>query len=102
MSCRTSTSVRVLLLISASVIMCGIVADQFPELLLLTDNTSNDFTIRQESFATFVLMLCAANHNSILLSLKGSEVGAWVRGPSTFEHGKASSADFLLLCVLRR
>lgn len=30
-----------------SILLCGIVASEFPELLTLTDNTSNDFTIRK-------------------------------------------------------
>jgi hypothetical protein len=28
-----------------SILLCGIVASEFPELLSLTDNTANDFTI---------------------------------------------------------
>lgn len=101
MSCRTSTAIRLLLLIAACSLICAIVVDQFPELLSLTDNTSNDFTIRKESFASHVLMLGAGNH-SILLDSKGPEDDTWIRRPPTFEDGRASSASFLLLCTLRR
>jgi hypothetical protein len=30
-----------------SLLLCGVVTSEFPELLSLTDNTSNDFTLRK-------------------------------------------------------
>jgi hypothetical protein len=40
------TKIRKLLVWSLfSILLCGIVASEFPELLSLTDNTANDFTI---------------------------------------------------------
>lgn len=32
-----------------SILLCGIVASEFPELLTLTDNTSNDFTVHKRN-----------------------------------------------------
>jgi hypothetical protein len=36
---------KILVPILVSLLLCGIVAAEFPELLSLTDNTANDFTI---------------------------------------------------------
>ena len=42
------TKIRELLVRSLlSILLCGVVASEFPELLTLTDNTSNDFTVRK-------------------------------------------------------
>lgn len=39
--------IRKLLLASlVSILLCGVVASEFPELLTLTNDTSNDFTVR--------------------------------------------------------
>ena len=36
---------KILVLVLVSLLLCGIVAAEFPELLSLTDNTANDFTV---------------------------------------------------------
>jgi hypothetical protein len=42
------TKIRKFLVASLlSILLCGIVASEFPELLSLTDNTTNDFTLRK-------------------------------------------------------
>jgi hypothetical protein len=87
-------------MITAIVVVCVIAVDQFPELLLLKDNTSNDFTIRKESSAPSALMLGVANHHSISLNPECPEFHKRIRRLPIFED--ASSADFLLLSVLRR
>src|SRR5450432_2914912 len=43
---RTMIS-KILLRALVSLLLCGIAASEFPELLSLTDNTSNDFTVRR-------------------------------------------------------
>jgi hypothetical protein len=44
------TTIRKLLVWSLfSLLLCGVVASEFPELLTLTDNASNDFTVRKTS-----------------------------------------------------
>lgn len=100
---RTSTSIRLLLLISASLLILAIFVDQFPELLVLKENTSNDFTILKDSSAAYVLMLSSANHASVRLNLEcsKSDEDKWVRRPPTFEDRKPSADDLLLLSVLR-
>ncbi len=42
---------KILLASLVCLLLCGIVASEFPELLTLTDNTSNDFTVRNTSTA---------------------------------------------------
>jgi len=100
---RASTSIRVLLLIAASVLVFAIAADQFPELLALQENTSNDFTIHKQNFSAYVLMVSLANHASKPLNPEGSDHDKdnWVRRPPTCADGKAFSDDLLLLSVLR-
>lgn len=87
-------------MITAIVVVCVIAVDQFPELLLLKDNTSNDFTIRNESSAPSALMLGVANYHAIPLNPEGPEFHKRIRRLAIFEN--PSSADFLLLSVLRR
>lgn len=98
----SSIPIKALFLIAASVLIFAVAADQFPELLSLTDNTSNDFTIRKEGFTANALRLSVAGHNSIRLNPKGFEDDKWILRPPTFGDAKSSSADFLLLSVLRR
>jgi len=45
-------------------LLCGIVSAEIPELLSLTDNTSNDFTIRKPGGRECTLWLIAAIHES--------------------------------------
>jgi hypothetical protein len=40
-------------------LLCGIVAGEFPELLLLTDNASNDFTVRNTNSVVLPVLRCA-------------------------------------------
>jgi hypothetical protein len=42
---------KILLVSLVSMLLCGVVTSEFPELLSLTDNTSNDFTVRNTSTA---------------------------------------------------
>lgn len=44
MSARTKIR-KILVASLLSILLCGIVASEFPELLSLTDNTANDFTV---------------------------------------------------------
>lgn len=100
---RSSVPIKALFLIVACALICSIAVDQFPELLLLKDNTSNDFTIRKESIAADALILRAAIHHSIPLNSNAFEDYKWIRrSPTIFEDGRTASADFLVLSVLRR
>ena len=99
---RRSVLSKVFFLTAACVLVFAIAADQFAELLFLIDNTSNDFTIRKERFATYALMLSAVIHHLIPLNSERSENDKWIRRSPTLEEGRASCADFLLLSALRR
>ena len=98
---RSSVLIKILLLIAASALICAIAVDQFSELLSLTDNTSNDFTIREETFTARAPILSAVNYDLVPLHPMPREDGKRVRRPQTFEDGKPSSADLPLLCILR-
>src|SRR3974377_1308165 len=52
------------------VLLGGIVSAELPELLSLTDNTSNDFTIRKASGPESTSTLSAAIHKSVPLDTK--------------------------------
>jgi hypothetical protein len=43
-------------------LLCGIVAGEFPELLCLTDNTANDFTVRRIDPVVSPSLLVASSH----------------------------------------
>src|SRR5215472_6354116 len=66
---------RVVLCLLVCVLLCGIVSSELPELLSLTDNTSNDFTFRKTSGQECVSTLGAAVHKSVPLDMKNSECG---------------------------
>ena len=43
-------------------LLCGIVAEEFPELLSLTDDTANDFTVRRVDPVVSPSLLVARRH----------------------------------------
>ncbi len=47
------------------VLLCGIVGGEFPELLSLTDNTSNDFTVRKTNSTVSCLSRDASRHDRV-------------------------------------
>ena len=92
-----------LIAITVSVLFCGIVAAELPELLSLGDNTSNDFTICKAGSAECASMLSAVNSGPIRLNLEDSECGTRIRWAATVEGKKRKSSDlFVLHSVLRR
>jgi hypothetical protein len=96
-----SISVKILLSITVSMLLGGIVTTELPELLSLADNALNDFAIRKALNAERSSMLSAANYRPILSNLKDSESGAVIRGAAIF--AKPKSSDLLVLhSVLRR
>jgi hypothetical protein len=46
-------------------LLCGIVAGEFPELLSLTDNTTNDFTVIRTKSAALPVLLHAGSHHPV-------------------------------------
>jgi len=99
---RGSISVKLLVAVAASVFLLGIVATELPELLTLSDNTSNDFAMRKAGAAEFALTLSTASHRSLPLNMKGPGYGADIRCAPVFEDPKPASSDlFFLHSVLR-
>jgi hypothetical protein len=101
MFCRTSILVRMLLLIAASVLLCAVMAAEIPELVSLTDDTSNDFTIHKADATAYALMLSIANFRSLPMNPKSFEDDEDIRHAPAFEDAGPSSVDSLLHSVLR-
>jgi hypothetical protein len=98
-----SNSVKMLVAIAASVLFVGIVATELPELLSLTDNTSNDFAFRKAGPAECTSILNTANHCPIPLHMKDSEYSTDIRCTAALEDATPPSSDLCLLhSVLRR
>jgi hypothetical protein len=92
-----------LVAIAASVLFVGIVATELPELLSLTDNTSNDFAFRKAGPAECTSILNTANHCPIPLNMKDSEYSTDIRWTAALEDAAPPSSDLCLLhSVLRR
>jgi hypothetical protein len=53
---------RILLTVVVLLLLCGIVAGEFPELLSLTDNATNDFTVLGTKSAVATVLLVARKH----------------------------------------
>lgn len=100
---RGSTSAKLLVAVAASVFLLGIVATELPELLTLSDNTSNDFAMRKAGSAECASMLSTANHRPMSLNMKDSEYGTDIRCAPALEDPKPAPVDlFFLHSVLRR
>jgi hypothetical protein len=100
---RGSTSAKFLVAVAASVFLLGIVATELPELLTLSDNTSNDFAMRKTGSAEYASMLSTANHRPMPVHMKDSEYGTDIRYAPALEDLKPASSDVSFLhSVLRR
>jgi hypothetical protein len=84
------------------VLLCGIVSSEFPELLSLTDNTSNDFTFGKASSQECTSTLSAALHKSVPLDRKDSECGPPTSCAPALMATQTLPSDLVVLnCVLR-
>lgn len=91
-----------LLPIIVIVLLFGTAVGELPELLSLTDNVSNDFTILKAGFAECAPVVSATSHEPIPLINNQSD-GAVVRWITAFDGAKPASPDLLVLhSVLRR
>jgi hypothetical protein len=82
---------------------CVIVFGEFPELLSLTDNTSNDFAIRRAACAEGVHVMSAAKHGSIQIFARAVEhVAAELPKGTVQDTSPTRSALFLFNSILRR
>ena len=69
---RRDIAVKTLVTTIVSVLLCGIVAAELPELLSLTDNTSNDFTICKVNSSLLPIAHSVQNVQKAAIDLKDS------------------------------
>ena len=98
------TNVRKILLVSlVSILLCGMVASELPELLTLTNDTSNDFTVRNTSTAG--LRALPDSHRPVRIVAVNSSVPAAIllhsRRSAIETAAPVPSELFILHSVLR-
>ncbi len=82
---------------------CVIVYGEFPELLSLTDNTSNDFSMRRAASAESVHVLSVAKQGAIQIFARTVEhIAAEPRKSTVQDTSPTRSALFIVNSVLRR
>jgi hypothetical protein len=90
---------RLLLSLAVCFLLCGIASAEFPELLTLIDNTSNDFTIskgaRQQ--CTLTPTLSEGRSNSAPLDTQNFECGAHPHCSPTVVGAETISSDLFVL-----
>jgi hypothetical protein len=101
---RRSTFAVLLLSCLACWLSCAIVSEEIPELLSLTDNTSNDFTVRKAASAECVHVLRVEKQGAIkILARAAAEQVAAELWKSTFQGTTPTRAAlFIVNSVLRR
>ncbi len=99
MSAHRSTLARFLISLAVCMLFCTIVSAEVPELLSLTDNASNDFTIHKTTTREVAQALNAVAHTPVLLGIEPTERTTCVLFALTAET--PSSQLFLLNSVLR-
>jgi hypothetical protein len=100
---RRLTFAVVLLSGLACWLSCVIVLEEIPELLSLTDNTSNDFTVRKAASAEGVHVLSVAKQGAIKIFARAVEhLAAELRKSSFQDATPTCSALFIVNSVLRR
>ena len=94
------------LLMSAMVfvLLCGIVASELPELLTLTDNPTNDFTVCKASSVEGVRALIAAKLGAIPFAVRAVVEHSAVKFATATAGGASPTRSglFILHSVLRR
>jgi len=81
---------------------CMIMFSEIPELLSLTDNTSNDFTVCKGASAGGVHVLRVQKQGEFKILARALEQGAEEPRKSMFEITPTQSALFIVNSVLRR
>jgi hypothetical protein len=100
---RRSTFAVLLLSCLACWLSCVIVLEEIPELLSLTDNTSNDFTVRKAASAECVHVLSVEKQGAIKTLARATEQVATELWKNTFQDTTPTrSALFIVNSVLRR
>jgi hypothetical protein len=99
MSAHRSTLAQLLISFAVCLLFCTIISAEVPELMSLTDNASNDFTIHKTVNREFAQTLNAVAHTPVLLGTEPSECTTCASFPASTET--PSSPLFLLHSVLR-
>lgn len=103
MFARRSTFTPLLLSCLACWLSCVIAFGEFPELLSLTDNTSNDFAMRNAACAKRIHVLSVAKQGTIQIFARAVEPSTEVIRKSTIQDTSPTrSALFIVNFVLRR
>ena len=103
MFARRSTFAVLLLSCLACWLSCVIVLEEIPELLSLTDNTTNDFTVRKAASAECVHVLRVEKQGAIKILARAAEQVAAELWKSTFQGTTPTRAAlFIVNSVLRR
>lgn len=102
MFARYSTLTRLLLACLACCLSCVIVFGELPELLSLTDNTSNDFAMRRAGSAEGIHVLSVAKQSAVQIFAKAVEYSAELPESTVEDTSSPRSALFIINSVLRR
>ena len=103
MSVRSNSAHNLLLSFVACLLLCGVLTSEIPELVSLTDDTSNDFSIRKFGGRESATMLSSAIHESVPLDARKSECEARALCLRSSIPPEMNPADLLELhCVFRR
>jgi len=87
----------------AFLILCGIVVAELPELLCLTDNTTNDFTVRKAPAAVVRVFVETKIHVGVFAVNAASPLELLFSSPGSMDNVAAfPSKLFLLHSDLRR
>jgi len=102
MFARHSTLIPLLLSCLACWLSCVIIFGEFPELLSLTDNTSNDFAMRRAASAEGIHVLGVAKQGAVQIFARAVEHSAELREGTFEDTSPTRSALFIINSVLRR
>src|SRR5215467_6397723 len=99
---QRSSSATILIGALFGVLVCAVLAAEFPELITLSDNVSNDFTIRRGSPPQTATKLGAASYDASQPFTKDLGYSDPAGLTSSFEAVKSTSSSLcILLCTLR-
>ena len=102
MLARRSALLRVVLCCLACWLCCVIVFGEFPELLSLTDNTSNDFAIRRVAPAENLHVLSIVKQGAVAILARAVEYAVEFGQSRVEDAPPEHTALFIIHSVLRR
>jgi hypothetical protein len=102
MFARHSILILLLLCCLACWLSCVIIFGEFPELLSLTDNTSNDFAMSRAPSAEGIHVLSVAKQGAVQIFARAVEYSAELRESTVEDTSPTRSALFIINSVLRR